>query len=218
MLIKLSMTSGEFDIALDLALEIIDNTELPRSEEVRTLIVKSVRTVAHKTLDEDWSKEKDATLRTLKKIVTLFGKVASKSVFQSRQAISVGEEMHSLLLYKINGAAGAAFTDAQILELVEFFVKEAMPSDILQTLNKWTADHELRSNNLVSLLQTALQRGAHIAMKSELSGSLFHLKRARQNVSDISSDHSSMNSMDERTIANRTIWGNMSNGLLKIEK
>ena len=144
--------------------------------------------------------------------------MANKSSDKARKNIDVPTELHSLLGYK---AGSSAASSSDVLELINFFAKEAAPSDFLQAFSKWTSDHEMLSDS-IHVLQTVLRKGARFALNTELSGSLLRLRRARRHHLDNSIRHvpesHNKHEPSEHGPGEQTLWSMMSKGLVVIDK
>ena len=158
-----------------------------------------------------------AVLSTLKRVIRLFHHLSVACPTSDKHPISVPVELHALLEYKesCSGVAGKGLS-REVLDLIHFLAKEALPSDFLRAFSMWTAAHNELSDT-VHVLQSVLKRGARRALNTELAGSLLRLRRARKRMNS-SYIKPETDDEDGRTMQEQTIWSLMSKGLVAIDK
>jgi len=85
----------------------------------------------------------------------------------------------------------------------------------LQAFSLWTASHD-ELPDTVHVLQLVLRKGAKQALKSELSGALLRLRRARQHANYSFQDK--FGSSGKNSTPEETIWSLLSKGKVAIDK
>ena len=153
--------------------------------------------------------------RALKRVLQLFDTMSTSKSELCRNSINVADELQTLLL-KWKHATGSTGDDSTMLVMIDFFVKESSPSDVLHTLVLWSSVSDL-GDALFSRLDSLLRQGVRVSLKTELSGSLLGLKHARQGYTDVNRDI--LATIDgEAPKPSEGIWRQMSVGALAMDK
>lgn len=158
-----------------------------------------------------------AGFKNLKRVLRLFQQMATSSTRSCRESVVVGDELYAFLK-EWKRISDSDVDDSAFLGFVDFLSTESTPGDVLHALVLWSASNDL-GDDLFSQLDSLLRRGVHVALKSELSGSLLRLKHARshyteENKVDLSKD----NTEAARTPDGTSIWRQMEAGSLSIDK
>jgi hypothetical protein len=241
MLIKLSMASHEYSLALELgklcrllhgfailcshnlypglsfltAGEIVDSRVLSSDSAVLSLLVQFLREITQRALDKG---DQDNMLRTLKRSVRLLHQMSIASKSTEEVVLCVPDELRRLLEYK-ERTCDSIKSKRDILDLVHFLANEADPSDFLEAFSEWSGTHELQFDTL-AVLQCVLERGTRSALNSELSGSLLRLRRARRLMETSRPIGAQPAEMRDSMVLTEepTIWSLMAQGLVAIDK
>ena len=163
--------------ALCSAGELLENDNFMKIEVVEK-ILHFVREIARDSLvaARNIDRRPDA-FRRLKRVVRLFHSMSTSATPACHESIVVANELHSLLLeWKRDPILSES--DPECLDLLDFFVAESSPTDVLHTLYLWTDSIDLGSVVLPRLEET-LRRGVCSSFHRELSATLLRLKFAR---------------------------------------
>ena len=184
--------------------------------EVVEKILRFLREIARDSLvaARNIDRRPDA-FRRLKRVVHLFHNMSTSATPACHESIVVANELHSLLLeWKRDPILSNG--DPECLDLLDFFVAESSPTDVLHTLYLWTDSIDLGSFVLPRLEET-LRRGVCSSLRSELSATLLRLKFAR-----LWSNDESMPYHDQGPISPSSdgcgIFKKLSRGNLTIDK
>jgi len=198
-----------------LAGEIIEIPTLLRT--TTDVLLRDLRQISRHYLEIRVGEQQEASDRALKETISLFSNLRKAcSAHNIEQSFSVPDELHSWLEYKSSfyNFSGIGF-GSPIFDLIEFLSKETHPSDFLQAFSLWTASHD-ELPDTVHVLQLVLRKGAKQALKSELSGALLRLRRARQHANYSFQDK--FGSSGKNSTPEETIWSLLSKGKVAIDK
>jgi hypothetical protein len=148
----------------------------------------------------------------LKRILRLFTLMATSESSICRQSIVVSDELHAFMLHWM----GDTSDELKICSLVDFFVAESAPGDVLRAFVCWSNSHELGSA-VFYRLHNILRRGVHDALQSGLSGSLLRLKHARRMFEEEDDSLAAEEPIDFVSKSDG-LWRRMSAGGLSIDK
>ena len=193
--------------------EIVSHPVLSQDEDTAKLVLSYTRDITHRALDKN---DEHGMLLTLKRVVRLLQQM---SAAPKHELLSFADELHSIWAYK-EQKRGDTDDDGEVRSLINFMAQEAPPSDFLEAINKWTAEHK-RQEDTIGVLQAVLKRGTRLALNSELSGSLLRLRRARQRMeasSAFGSILSTPRDKQDSPFEEPTVWNLLSTGALAIDK
>lgn len=172
------------------------------------VVLSQIREIGYYVLDSDEPFGESSEL-LLKRMLLLFSKETI------REATSVASELANLI-ERIRRSKGEAESNTDVIQLIELFAKEAIPSDILQALA--IPSSLILGSEICPAVQIILSRGAFVSMPNELSTSRLRLRQAREQVAKLQSTTHIAIGKDSEGLENRFIWRNMGNGMLSIEK
>jgi hypothetical protein len=195
--------------------EILETTALLARDDVLDPVLSHLREIALDALVAARSSETtELGFQTLKRVVRLFHKMSTTTSSYSRNSIVVADELHTLLL-RWNDDPKGTVVDTLALDLIDFFVAESAPSDVLHALLLWSDSIDL-GLSVFPRLHEILRRGMNSSLQTELSGSLLRLKYARLTLND--NDSMAEQERDTSVLARPGIWKTMSTGSLPIDK
>uniref|UniRef100_A0A7S4AQ97 Uncharacterized protein n=1 Tax=Pseudo-nitzschia australis TaxID=44445 RepID=A0A7S4AQ97_9STRA len=229
MLLDLSMTIENHDLALDLVDEIFGNEKLSSNKTALDRALCSLRNIGGIALVfcSDPSKETKG-FETLRRIFGLFEKMATnRSSSVCRNSITIPDELFALFQqWKIQ--TGSNGDDPKMYLLIDFAIEvSSVPGDVVRALLLWSAasknhHHHQFGGSLCSRLEDLLCRGIHFAaLNGELSGTRLRLRYARTTFRELGSDSSTREgrgSGDNTKSQTAGIWETMATGNLPIEK
>lgn len=105
----------------------------------------------------------------------------------------------------------------KVFELIQFMAKVAVPSDILQALERWLLPSDIVKPELYTLLQDILKRGLMEEQTFALSKSRLFLRLSRKHYSKAMTTDS-VDEYDDNMLSTPNIWTRMTQGKLSIEK
>jgi hypothetical protein len=192
--------------------EILDSKKLLSKQDVLDQVVQCLRKVGLGALDVARKpSESEIGFGSLKRVLRLFHKMSTSASPRCRSAVEVADELCAFLQHW-KGVVEMPGKDTDIFGLIDFFIKESAPNDVLRALVQWSKSYKL-GPNVFPRLDDILRQGVNVALQSELSGSLLRLKHARLAFKDAES----MPSLDEDRDGDG-IWRRMSSGVLSIDK
>ena len=141
-------------------------------------ILRILREIAHDAFAAAQNEgRKPDSFRKLKRVLRLFHKMSTTASPRGIESIVVANELHSLLLaWKKDPLLSR--DDPDCLQLLDFFVAESAPSEVLHALYLWSDSTDL-CPFILPRLEEALRRGVNSALRSELSATLLRLRHAR---------------------------------------
>jgi hypothetical protein len=242
MLLDMSMTIGEHDLALDLgkfkdqlmnpkrrvrlslihsfvlaAGEILESRDLlfDQANSKRVLLCLRRIGMGALALAQNYSVQQDSGFRKLKRVLRLFHQMSTSDSPSCRTSLTVANELYTFL-QEWKHLTGSNGDDSAMLNLIDFIINESAPGDVLRALVLWSSSNEV-GDSLFPRLDTLLRRGVHTALRSELSGSLLRLKHARLNYTD---ENKPALSSERSQVARTTsgIWRQMAVGDLSVDK
>ena len=197
--------------------EVVDTPTLVQKISVVTVLLQNLREISRDSLDQRRADTQDEVSGTLKRVIRLFRHLSGSFLATDECPVSVPGELHALLEYQesLNNAKGKGVS-REVTDLLHLLAREALPSDFLSAFSMWSATHDELSDT-VHVLQSVLTRGARRALKTELSGSLLRLRRAREHRSKSLDTANTV--VDEKKDGHKsTIWNLMSRGLVPVDK
>ena len=205
-------------ISLSSAGEIIEDPKLSMQDSSLDLVLKQVRLIGLYSLDAEDDESKQIASKMLKRILRLY----EKSTF--RRVVDVPGELLRFLEHRA-GKDSIDVAELEVLELIQFLGEEAIPGDVLQSLNMIETLASFQPD-VFPVLHTLLARGA--SSGNDLSASLLRIKqsRRRRNGGPLSAAPSLGPSGGEyfdgdhysSSAGGQSIWKNMSSGMVAIEK
>ena len=196
----------------DPADEILESNSGTKDDDFEK-VVQCLRKIALDALTiADNPIQRNAGFLELKNVLYLYTKVATSNNRRCRQAINVADELFCLLQHW-SAAEELSNDQSRVLSLIEFFIEESAPKDVLQALELWCSTREL-GVSVFALLNDVLLSGVNAALNTELSGSLLKLKHAR-----ISFEGQEVTRTNSYQLApGNGIWRQMAAGRLPIDK
>jgi hypothetical protein len=162
------------------------------------------------------SEQQGAGFSTLKRVLRAFHQMATSDSESCRKSIVVADELHTFL-QEWKKKSGPNEDGSEMLTLIDFMISESAPGDVLWALVLWLSSNEI-GPALFPRLDTLLRRGVHVSLRSELSGSLFRLKHARQAYTEGNRPLLSSQELVEVPRTTDGIWRQMSIGALSLDK
>lgn len=201
------------------ASEIIESKRNAPMESTARRVLTCLREIGMEGLNQAWdSREEESDgsgFHMLKRVLRAFHQMSCSDISAFQNTVNVSNE----LLTSLNEWTKKSKSDdfvSNMLILIDFMIMESSPQDVLTALVQWTNSNDL-GPAIFERLQSLLRRGAEVALRSELSGSLLRLKEMRRGYMD---DNKAMipveKKEDEDDIGG--IWQRMSIGTLSIDK
>ncbi|VEU39947.1 unnamed protein product [Pseudo-nitzschia multistriata] len=220
MLLNLSMTIENHDLALDLVDEILENKKLASNKEAVRRIACCLRTIGGTALASCSDTSKDTTLfEGLIRPLSLFEKMSTNQCSICQRSINLPEELFTLFnQWKVQ--TGSNGDDPKMYLLIDFVVESSkVPGNVIRALILWSGSNKIGCS-LYSRVERLLCRGIHFAASNgELSGTLLRLKNARATFRELDDPITRHDSSGEKTKPSPVgIWGSMAEGALTIEK
>jgi len=219
MLLDLSLTIGEEDLALDLVDEILGNDKLSSNKDALHHVLCCLRRISIMSLVASSYTSKEAKgFQTLRQVLKLFEKMASNDSLICRKSIIVADELFNLFQqWKIRTKSNG--DDPKMFLLIDFVNEESSrPVDAIRALILWSSSNEF-GNSLLPRLEDILCRGIHFStLDGELSGTLLRLKQARRTFEELTSTSVEQQEKKMKSSTTRGIWERMSTGNVSIDK
>eukprot|EP00934_Nitzschia_sp_Nitz4_P008825 Nitzschia sp. Nitz4//scaffold57_size113557//83627//86971//NITZ4_004003-RA/size113557-augustus-gene-0.61-mRNA-1//1//CDS//3329554882//8815//frame0 len=215
-LLDMSMSIDDYDLSLELIMEIIENKRVASKLVVLRRVVECLREIGVQGLERAWkSKDDPDTFHMIKRVVRAFQQMSNSTFATCRESVDVAAELLTLLQHwsELSNPENRA---QDVLLLVDFMVNESPPFDVLSTLVEWSTSHGL-GPELFSHLQSLLRRGAQVSLKTELSGSMLRLKEMRCGYTDYNKPMAKFQTAGEESDLG-SLWQRMSIGTLTIDK
>lgn len=216
-LLEMSMTISEYNLALELTAEIIEDRKLcDRVKNVQRVLV-CLREIATEALALAWKSRSDGSnFHMLKRVLRALHQMSTSASRSCRESIKISEELVSMLeAWQTKSTSEDSVAD--VLILIDFMINESAPNDVLNALVDWRSAPQLGSA-IFSRLDLLLRRGVQVALKGELSGSLLRLKYLRRSYmhdnNRLTLGDSSMAGQND----DNKIWRQMSLGTLSLDK
>mmetsp|Transcript_3428 Transcript_3428/g.7152 ORF Transcript_3428/g.7152 Transcript_3428/m.7152 type:complete len:1382 (+) Transcript_3428:267-4412(+) len=167
---------SEFGLALDIANEIVQSIRYRHNKQVLEDVLKHLETISDVAVKGN-DGELNATL--LSQIITFFNVIAP-CLEKHQYEIDIIAELTKLLEQcRTEKTKNTSYASTNVGACITCISENAPPSKSLQVFSQW--EHSsIESASLVSAIQTSLIRGAREGLRSELSGSLLRIKRARE--------------------------------------
>jgi len=219
MLLDLSLTIGEENLALDLVDEILGNDKLSSNKDALHRVLCCLRRICSISLVASSYTSKEAKgFQTLRQVLKLFEKMASNDSLICRKTIIVADELFNLFQqWKIQTKSNG--NDPKMLLLIDFVIGESTrPVDVIRALILWSSSNEF-GNSQLPRLEDLLCRGIHFStINGELSGTLLRLKHARITFKELASTSVAQQEKKMKSSSTRGIWECMATGNLSINK
>jgi hypothetical protein len=209
LLLGLAMEIKQHDLALEIAVEIMQVARQTKSFGVVHVVLDYIRIIDIAALniapdDRDYA----AASERLRKILSIYKSAA----FLVGDVCNLPEELYRWISH-------LSFSSQRMLELIHFLSQsdEAAPADLLSAFLLWTESfNPPTTSSILPSIRTILSRAANDSMGCELSSSLLQLRRARHQFTADKSDTVAGN--DNSTSSGPSIWSRMACGKIKIAK
>ena len=216
MLLDLSLTIDNHDLALDLVDEIFGNEKLSSNTDALYRALCCLRRIGGFSLVicSDASKQTSG-FETLRRVLKLFEKMTSNNSLICRKSIIVADELFTLFQqWKIQ--TGSNGDDPKMYILLDFVIEvSSAPADVIRALLLCSSSNQFK-NSFLSRLEDLLCRGVRFAaLNGELSGTLLRLKHARTTFKELVV---TPEDQQEKTRSSGGIWDRMATGNLSIDK
>jgi len=210
--------------------EIISSTRYRHNKQVLEDVLKHLRIILDVAIKGN-DGELNATL--LSQIITFFN-VLAPCLEKHQYDFDIIAELTLLLEQcKTEGMENSSYNSTNMDVCITCVSESAPPSKSLQVFSQW-AHSSIESASLVTAIQTSLLRGAREGVRSELSGSLLRIKRAREEAStferrpmmeselgswsDTANDDVGEDDEEDEAGGGSFIWKRVLDGTLKIAK
>lgn len=175
-LLDIGMRMEEFGLALNLANEIISSRRYRKDRSILSSVIQRLSLISSKAV-EGAGGELNTQLLCL--VVPFLSEYAS--IFKSAGLdIDLTSELTKVLqVCRAKSQNDDDYSTGNIDACISVISENSPPDKVLQVLSKW--DHlSMHSSAFVDAIHTCLIRGAREGVRSELSGSLLRVRRARE--------------------------------------
>lgn len=216
-LLEMSMAISEYNLALELTTEIIEDQKLCERAKTIQRVLVCLREIATEALGLAWKSRSDGSnFHMLKRVLRALHQMSTSSFRSCKESINVPEELVSMLeAWETKSTSEDSVAD--VLILIDFMINESAPNDVLNALVLWRSSPQMGSASF-STLDLLLRRGVQVALKGELSGSLLRLKYLRRSYMHNNTPETKGHTITEGQQDNGKIWKQMSLGTLSIDK
>ncbi|KAL7550964.1 hypothetical protein ACHAWF_014168 [Thalassiosira exigua] len=175
-LMHVSVAISEFGLALSLANEIVSSGRYCRQKQVLLDILQHLSTITDKAIEGN-----DGELNSvlLGQVIAFFNVISPCMDGQSYEFDIVAELSALLNKCFAESRNRPDYSPNNVHACVDTISENAPPADCLEVLSRWERS-SVESSSLVSALHASLFRGAREGVRSELSGSLLRIRRARE--------------------------------------
>ena len=207
---------------LILANEIISSQRYRRDKQVLADIIQHLSLISNKAIEGN---EDEVNTVLLAQVVSFYNVISQHCIKANDCDFNIVDEL-SRLVAKCYDKHQNNLQDVNIEACITTISENAPPTCTLQVLSQW--EHtSVTSTSLLSAFHTCLIRGAREGVRSEISGSLLQIQRAREEGrrpivdkddkpsywGDVDND-----SDDEEGGGGGGIWSSILNGTLEIAK
>ena len=209
-------------VNLILANEIISSQRYRRDNQVLADIIQHLSLISNKAIEGN---EGEVNTVLLAQVVSFYSVISHHCMEANDCDFNIVDEL-SRLVTKCYDEHQSNLQDVNIEACINTISENAPPTCTLQVLSQW--EHtSVTSTSLLSAFHTCLIRGAREGVRSEISGSLLQIQRAREEGrrpivdkddkpsywGDVDND-----SEDEEEEGGSGIWSSILNGTLEIAK
>jgi len=206
---------------MSVANEIIKSQRYRRDEQVLADIIRHLSLISNKAIEGN---EDEVNTVLLAQVVSFYSVISQHYMKANDCDFNIVDEL-SRLVDKCYDEHQNNLQDVNIEACITTISENASPTCTLQVLSQW--EHaSVTTSSLLSAFHTCLIRGAREGVRSEISGSLLQIQRAREegrrpNVDK--DDNPSYwgvadNDIDEDEEYGGGIWSSILNGTLEIAK
>mmetsp|Transcript_4757 Transcript_4757/g.9803 ORF Transcript_4757/g.9803 Transcript_4757/m.9803 type:complete len:896 (-) Transcript_4757:78-2765(-) len=219
-LMDISMRMSQFGLALDLANEILSDSNIRTDKQSMLTVVRHLRTIADVAI-----RGNNGVLNTalLSQVIAFFNVISPCMIEQSFE-FTTATELTTLLNQCV--ASELDHDDANATDNVGSCIltisEDAPPAEYLRVLASW--EHtSIESPAIMSAIHTCMIRGARKGVNQELSGSLLRIQRAREegrrpHIADGVMEWENNGTQEEDTEEEGYLWANILNGTVLISK
>jgi hypothetical protein len=206
--------------------EIISSTKYRHNKQILEDVLKHLRIISDVAIKGN-DGELNATL--LSEIITFFNVLTPCLEKYQYDFDTIAELTLLLEQCKTEGMENSSYNSTNMDVCITCVSESAPPSKSLRVFSQW-AHSSIESASFVTAIQTSLLRGAREGVRSELSGSLLRLKRAREegrrpmmeselgSWSDTANDNVGEDDEEDEAGGESFIWKRVLDGTLKIAK
>lgn len=175
-LMDTSTTMSEFGLALDIANEIVQSVKYRHNKQVLEDVLNHLQMISGVAIKGNYG-ELNASL--LSQIIIFFN-VLAPCLEKHQYEIDIIAELTKLLEQcRAEMTKNASYSSTNMDACITCISENAPPLKSLEVFSQ--CEHSsVESASLLSAIQTSLIRGAREGLRSELSGSLLRIKRARE--------------------------------------
>jgi len=160
---------------MSVANEIIKSQRYRRDEQVLADIIRHLSLMSNKAIEGN---EDEVNTVLLAQVVSFYSVISQHCMKTNDCDFNIVDEL-SRLVTKCYGEHQSNLQDANIDVCITTISENAPPTCTLQVLSQW--EHtSVTSSSLLSAFHTCLIRGAREGVRSEISGSLLQIQRARE--------------------------------------
>jgi len=226
-LLNLTMSVKEYDLALDLADEILRHRTYGNNSSVLSSTKDHLQAIAKIAVLDGWN------IQILTKFLHILSNVANSNVPITRRVIDVPQQLLQLLQFCCTPKADTPGSPNNCHNLIHFLAQTASPSDTLTALANWEQQRNntpithdsnpkiVSASTIIQALQILLKRAAFHDFTKELSGSLLLLRYTREKENKVNDALSVLGrSFDDVAVSSgRTVlWRSLLNGTCAIDK